>query len=150
MLNIQHVIEKGKGAACLLPDPGMIKGRSFSGITDRKGIVKAALKKESPHKEPLLKPLLKAGSEMQLLHQLLRGVYTLKHSLNCVLPGWQLPSLGQAVCVCVSVLGLSNRCQPIQGYISAAGGAQRCTNFTPCSLFATHLQLNPLCRDSSK
>jgi len=29
----------------LLPDPGMIKGRSFSDITDRKGIVKAALKK---------------------------------------------------------------------------------------------------------
>lgn len=46
VLNIQHVIEKGKGAACLLPDPGMIKGRSFSDITDRKGIVKAALKKE--------------------------------------------------------------------------------------------------------
>lgn len=55
-----RVIEKGKGAACLLPDPGMIKGRSFSDITDRKGIVKAALKK-SLHKEPLLKPLLKAS-----------------------------------------------------------------------------------------
>ena len=61
VLNIQHVIEKGKGAACLLPDLGMIKGRSFSDITDRKGIVKAALKKESLHKEPVLKPLLKAS-----------------------------------------------------------------------------------------
>lgn len=47
VLNIQRVIEKGKGAACLLPDLGMIKGRSFSDITDRKGIVKAALKKRA-------------------------------------------------------------------------------------------------------
>lgn len=42
-MNIQNVIEKKKekekkrGAACLLLDPGMIKGRSFSDITDRKG-----------------------------------------------------------------------------------------------------------------
>lgn len=67
---------------------------------------------------------------MQLLHQLLRGVYTLKHSLNCVPPGWQLrsPAAWARLCVCVCLCwGSPTSASPFRATLVLQGGQEGAT-----------------------